>query len=106
MYIDVRDAQPVLVKGRRRTSCPCVVTVPMSWLKAEHPEHPAILVTPEVSRIADVLVEGRCGRVAAGAMRTQNKYDMSVTPPVSHVEMWPYAASAAVGLRAKHRPRF
>jgi len=26
----------------------------------------------------------------------QNKYDMSVTPPVSHVEMWPYAASAAV----------
>ena len=27
--------------------------------------------------------------------RTQNKYDMSVTPPVSHVEMWPYIASAA-----------
>ena len=25
----------------------------------------------------------------------QNKYVMSVTPPVSHVEMWPYAASAA-----------
>jgi len=25
----------------------------------------------------------------------QNKYDMSVTPDVSHVEMWPYAASAA-----------
>ena len=24
-----------------------------------------------------------------------NKYDMSVTPPVSHVEIWPYAASAA-----------
>ena len=24
----------------------------------------------------------------------QNKYDMSVTPPVSHVEMWPYVASA------------
>ena len=25
----------------------------------------------------------------------QNKDSMSVTPPVSHVEMWPYAASAA-----------
>ena len=25
----------------------------------------------------------------------QNKNDMSVTPPVSHVEMWPYSASAA-----------
>ena len=25
----------------------------------------------------------------------QSKYDMSVTPDVSHVEMWPYAASAA-----------
>jgi len=24
----------------------------------------------------------------------QNKYDMSVTPPVAHVEMWPYVASA------------
>jgi len=24
-----------------------------------------------------------------------NKNDMSVTPPVAHVEMWPYAASAA-----------
>ena len=27
--------------------------------------------------------------------RAQNKYSMSVTPDVSHVEMWPYAASAA-----------
>ena len=26
----------------------------------------------------------------------QNKYDMSVTPDVSQVEMWPYVASAAV----------
>jgi hypothetical protein len=25
----------------------------------------------------------------------QNKYDMSVTPDVSHVEMWPYVTSAA-----------
>ena len=28
---------------------------------------------------------------------TQNNHDMSVTPEVSHVEMWPYVASAAVG---------
>ena len=27
----------------------------------------------------------------------QNKWVMSVTPPVAHVEMWPYVASAAVG---------
>ena len=26
----------------------------------------------------------------------QNNHDMSVTPDVSHVEMWPYVASAAV----------
>jgi hypothetical protein len=26
----------------------------------------------------------------------QNKDDMSVTPEVSHVEMWPYVASAVV----------
>ena len=26
----------------------------------------------------------------------QNKCDMSFTPDVSHVEMWPYVASAAV----------
>ena len=31
--------------------------------------------------------------------RAQNKYAMSVTPDVSHVEMWPYAASAAVAVR-------
>ena len=26
----------------------------------------------------------------------QNNHDMSVTPPVAHVEIWPYVASAAV----------
>jgi len=30
----------------------------------------------------------------------QNKYDMSVTPEVSHVEMWPYVASAAVAFES------
>ena len=28
-------------------------------------------------------------------MSAQNKYDMSVTPDVCHVEMWPYVTSAA-----------
>ena len=28
--------------------------------------------------------------------RTQNNFDISVTSDVSHVEMWPYVASAAV----------
>ena len=31
---------------------------------------------------------------------SQNKANMSVTPPVSHVEMWPYAASAAVAFES------
>jgi len=30
------------------------------------------------------------------SMSAQNKYDMSVTPDVSNVEMWPYVSSAAV----------
>ena len=34
----------------------------------------------------------RCSRVDDGRM--------SVTPPVSHVEMWPYVASAAVGFES------
>ena len=38
----------------------------------------------------------RCSRVDDGRM--------SVTPPVSHVEMWPYVASAAVG-SANHASR-
>jgi len=29
-----------------------------------------------------------------------NNADMSVTPDVSHVEMWPYAASAAVAFES------
>tara|TARA_B100000683_G_scaffold136313_1_gene133069 strand:- start:43 stop:312 length:270 start_codon:yes stop_codon:yes gene_type:complete len=46
-----------------------------------------MLVTPEVSHalmssLKDILF--------------WNKFAMSVTPPVSHVEMWPYVASAAV----------
>jgi len=33
-------------------------------------------------------------------LHAQNKRDMSVTPPVAHVEMWPYVASAAVGFES------
>jgi hypothetical protein len=35
---------------------------------------------------------------------TQNKVSMSVTPDVSHMEIWPYVASAAVG-SANHASR-
>ena len=30
----------------------------------------------------------------------ENNNSMSVTPPVAHVEMWPYVASAAVGFES------
>ena len=33
-------------------------------------------------------------------LRTQNNHDMSVTPPVSHVEMCPYVASADVAFES------
>ena len=36
--------------------------------------------------------------------RAQNKYDMSVTPDTSQVEMWPYVASAPVA-SASHASR-
>ena len=32
--------------------------------------------------------------------RTPNRHPMYVTPPVSHVEMWPYVASAAVAFES------
>ena len=32
---------------------------------------------------------------STGQFSAQNKYDMSVTPPVSHLEMWPYVRMAA-----------
>ena len=44
---------------------------------------------------ADVLVKGYRGELQS-ASRHQNKDHMAVTPDVSHVEMWPYVASAAV----------
>ena len=45
-----------------------------------------IAVTPEVSHAP----------MSSLKDEDSNKSDMSVTPDVSHVEMWPYVASAAV----------
>ena len=68
-----------------------------------------IVVTPEVSHAP----MSSLNDAAAGLQRAydanvddtpQNKYIMSVTPPVSHVEMWPYVASAAAGF-ASHASR-
>merc|ERR1719271_1902875 len=56
---------------------------PMSLLKDKASLNiPCIDVTPAV--LQKVHLES-----------AQNNHDMSVTPDVSHVEMWPYAASAA-----------
>ena len=65
-----------------------------------------ILVTPEVShapmsslkderafQLAHLHVQSMLGRCP------QNKYDMSVTTDVSHVEIWPYVAAAAPRIR-------
>ena len=59
----------------------------MSSLKANAHNIQSIVVTPEVSHAPMSSLKDDF---------PSNKYDMSVTPPVSHVEMWPYVASAAV----------
>ena len=54
-----------------------------------------MLLTPEVSHAPMSSLKD----AAAAELHhhpAQNNSDMSVTPPVSHVEMWPYVASAAV----------
>jgi len=65
-----------------------------------------MLVTPEVSHapmssLKDAAAELQSAAHDAVDDDPQNKCDMSVTPPVSHVEMWPYAASA-VALSESH----
>ena len=69
---------------------------PMSWSKAEAYQNILyIVVAPEVSH-----APMSSSKDAAAVLQllhakyAQNKYDMSVTPPVAHVEMWPYVASA------------
>ena len=54
-------------------------------------------VTPEVSHAAmSSLKFGAAELHQLDLKFPQNSHDMSVTPPVAHVEMWPYVASAAV----------
>ena len=72
---------------------------PMFWSKDEADKNiQPMLVTPEVSHapmssLKDAAASWRYEQAPACA---QNNSDMSVTLPVSHVEMWPYVASAAV----------
>ena len=47
----------------------------------------SIVVTPEMSHSPISSLKDEA---------SSNSSSMSVTPPVSHVEMWPYVASAAV----------
>ena len=71
---------------------------PMSWLKDEAPWNIFFMfVTPEVSHaLMSSLKDAAAELVFALQPNAQNKYAISVTPDVSHVEMWPYVASAAV----------
>ena len=54
-----------------------------------------IVVTPEVSQELMSSLKDAAAVLHKLPVPSQNKYDMDVTPDVSHVEMWPYAASAA-----------
>jgi hypothetical protein len=60
----------------------------------------AIVVTPEVSHALMSSLKEAAAVVHNSQHLSpglpQNNPDMSVTPDVSHVEMWPYVASAAV----------
>ena len=58
----------------------------MSWLNDEaQPNITYMDLTPEVSHAPMSSLKELC---------KANNLDMSVTPPVAHVEMWPYVASA------------
>ena len=56
-------------------------------------------VTPEVSQALISSLKDAAAVLQPEELQyedPQSKYDMSVTPDVSHVEMWPYVASAAL----------
>ena len=56
-----------------------------------------MFVTPEVSHAPMSSLKDAAAEPAhPGQFSAQNNHAMSVTPPVSHVEMCPYVASAAV----------
>ena len=59
-----------------------------------------IVVTPEVSHALMSSLKDAAAELQLWEL-PQNKNDMSVTPPVAHVEMWPYVASAAVGFESQ-----
>ena len=78
---------------------------PMSWLKAEAPRNIwSMLVTPEVSHALMSSLKDAAAELLYEQDCAQNNSPMSVTPDVSHVEMWPYVASAAVA-SASHASR-
>ena len=60
-----------------------------------------MLVTPEVSHTPMSSLKDEDDKTQSSKdeywsihdWRTQNKYDISVTLPVAHVEMWPYVVS-------------
>ena len=53
-----------------------------------------IVVAPEVSHAPMSSLKDAAAVLPPHHVIVLNKQDMSVTPPVSHVEMWPYVASA------------
>ena len=73
----------------------------MSWLNAEAPWNILFIVTtPETSHalmssLKDANADLQSQDAGAPQLFAQNKNCMFVTPDVSHVEMWPYVASAA-----------
>merc|ERR1712091_270461 len=84
----------------------------MSWLNDEaYMNIEYIVVTPEVSHAPMSSLKDAAAALQSMHQQSgyssklslqkqsspQNNHDMSVTPPVSHVEMWPYVASAAAG---------
>ena len=69
-----------------------------AWLNAEATANiPCIVVTLEVSHAPMSSLKDAAAELhLLSQSHAENKYDMSVTSDVSHVEMWPYIASAAV----------
>ena len=63
---------------------------------------PYIVVTPEVSHAPMSSLKDAAAvlQLLFPPDNPQNKCDMSVTPPTSHLEMWPYVALAAVGFES------
>jgi len=85
------DAHKVLANALSRLT-PSSTHQPRSWSKAEAPSNISIMFV--------TLSTAQPPMSWLKAEAPANKYDMSVTPPVAHLEMWPYAASAAVASKS------